>query len=164
MKIIALGSNIPFKNISPVEIIEAAYNTLANYDIKILKKSNIYQSEAYPNKSDPFFYNSALSIETKLKPIDLLDNILKIEKLFGRERKEKNSPRTLDIDIISYDNLILNEKNLKIPHPALHLRPFVILPIRDLDTNWKHPAFFKTVAQIIDKFEPKEINKVKKII
>ena len=89
MKIIALGSNIPFKNISPVEIIEAAYNTLANYNIKILKKSNMYQSEAYPNKSDPLFYNSVLSIETKLKPIDLLVNILKIEKLFGRERKEK---------------------------------------------------------------------------
>ena len=164
MKIIALGSNIPFKNKSPMEIIEAAYNTLANFNIKILKKSNIYLSEAYPNKSDPLFYNSALSIETTLQPIDLLDKILKIEKLFGRERKEKNSPRTLDIDIISYDNLILNEKNIKIPHPALHLRPFVILPIRDLDTNWKHPIFFETVTQIIDKFEPKEINKVKKLI
>ena len=164
MKIIALGSNIPFKNISPAEIIEEAYNILENYNIKILKKSNIYQSEAFPNKSDPLFYNSALSIETKLNPIDLLDNLLKIEKLFGRARKEKNSPRTLDIDIISYDNLILNEKNLKIPHPALHLRPFVILPIRDLDTNWKHPVFFKTVTQIIDKFKPKEINKVKKIL
>ena len=92
----------------------------------------------------------------------MLDNILKIEKLFGRERKEKNSPRTLDIDIISYDNLILNEKNLKIPHPALHLRPFVILPIRDLDTKLETSSFFKTVTQIIDKFEPKEINKVKK--
>ena len=78
MKIIALGSNIPFKNKSPMEIIEAAYNTLANYNIKILKKSNIYLSEAYPNKSDPLFYNSALSIETNLQPIDLLDKILKI--------------------------------------------------------------------------------------
>ena len=53
------------------------------------------------------------------------------------------------------------KKNIKIPHPALHLRPFVILPIRDIDTNWKHPIF-ETVTQIIDKFEPKEINKVKK--
>ena len=90
-----------------------------------------------------------MSIKTKLKPIDLLDNILKIEKLFGRERKERNSPRTLDIDIISYDNLILNEKNLKIPHPALHLRPFVILPIRDLDTNWKHPVFLKLSLKLL---------------
>ena len=164
MKIIALGSNLPFKNLSPVKIIDEAYRVLKKNNIKIIKKSHIYQSEAYPNNSDPLFYNSALSIKTTLQPIDLLDNILKIEKLFGRERKERNSPRTLDIDIISYDNLILNEKNLKIPHPNLHLRPFVILPIRDLDTNWKHPVFFKTVTQIIDKFEPKEINKVKKLI
>ena len=128
------------------------------------KKSHIYQSEAYPNKSDPLFYNSALSIETKLKPYELLENILKIEILFGRKRKEKNSPRTLDIDIISFDNLILNEKNLKIPHPACHLRPFVFLPIRDLDANWTHPVFSKTITQIIDKFDPNELNKVKKIL
>ena len=87
-----------------------------------------------------------------------------MKNYLGEKEKKKNSPRTLDIDIISYDNLILNEKNLKIPHPLAHLRPFVILPIRDLDTNWKHPVFFKTVTQIIDKFEPKEINKVKKIL
>ena len=158
MKIIALG-----KNLSPIEIIEKTYQILKNYDITIIKKSNIYQSEAYPNKSDPLFYNSALSIETKLKPYELLENILKIEKLFGRERKGKNYPRTLDIDIISLDNLILDEKNLKIPHPNLHLRPFVILPIRDINVNWKHPVFLKTVGQIIEKFEPDELNKVKKI-
>ena len=164
MKILALGSNLSFNNNTPEENINSAYQFIANNDIKILKRSHIYKSEAYPNKSDPLFCNSAISIETDLKPEELLNVILDIEKKFGRERKKKNNPRTLDIDIISYDNLILNEKNLKIPHPALHLRPFVILPIRDLDTNWKHPAFFKTVAQIIDKFEPKEINKVKKII
>ncbi len=163
MKIIALGSNITFKNLSPIEIIEKTYQILKNYNITIIKKSNIYQSEAYPNKSDPLFYNSALSIETKLKPYELLENILKIEKLFGRERKGKNYPRTLDIDIISLDNLILDEKNLKIPHPNLHLRPFVILPIRDINVNWKHPVFLKTVGQIIEKFEPDELNKVKKI-
>ncbi len=163
MKIIALGSNITFKNLSPIEIIEKTYQILKNYNITIIKKSNIYQSEAYPNKSDPLFYNSALSIETKLKPYELLENILKIEKLFGRERKGKNCPRTLDIDIISLDNLILDEKNLKIPHPNLHLRPFVILPIRDINVNWKHPVFLKTVGQIIEKFEPDELNKVKKI-
>ncbi len=163
MKIIALGSNIPFKNLLPTQILEKTYSILKNYNINIIKKSHIYQSEAYPNKSDPIFYNSALSIETKLKPYELLENILKIEKLFGRERKEKNSPRTLDIDIISLGNLILDEENLKIPHPALHLRPFVILPIRDININWKHPVLFETIGQIINKFETKELNKVKKI-
>ena len=164
MKIIALGSNIPFKNLLPTQILEKTYSILKNYNINIIKKSHIYQSEAYPNKSDPLFYNSALSIDTKLQPNELLKNILKIEKNFGRVRTKKNSPRTLDIDIISFDDLILNQSNLKIPHPSLHLRPFVILPIRDLDKNWKHPVFFKTITQFIDKFEPDELNKVKKIL
>ena len=62
MKIIALGSNLPYKKKSPIEIIESTYQTLKNYNIKIFKKSHIYQSEAYPNKSDPLFYNSALSL------------------------------------------------------------------------------------------------------
>ncbi len=164
MKIIALGSNIPFLDMSPIKIIEASYETLEKYSIQILKKSYIYQSEAFPNKSDPLFYNAALSVETNLHPNELLEIILKIEKIFGRERNERNSPRTLDIDIICFDNLVLNKKNLIIPHPALHLRPFVILPIRDLDTNWKHPVFLKTITEIIDKFEPNELNKVKKIL
>lgn len=164
MKIISFGSNLSFKNSLPIENIKAAYDILSDYNIKILNKSHIYQSEAYPNKSDPLFYNSALSIDTKLQPNELLKNILKIEKNFGRVRTKKNSPRTLDIDIISFDDLILNQSNLKIPHPSLHLRPFVILPIRDLDKNWKHPVFFKTITQFIDKFEPDELNKVKKIL
>ena len=83
MKIIALGSNIPFKSMLPIEILETTYKIMKNYNINIIKKSHIYQSEAYPNKSDPLFYNSALSIETKLTPYELLENILKIEKLFG---------------------------------------------------------------------------------
>jgi len=164
MKIIALGSNIPFKNILPIKILKKTYSILKNYNINVVKKSHIYQSEAYPNKSDPPFYNSALSIETKLQPHELLKNILEIEKTFGRERKEKNSPRTLDIDIISFDDLIINQKNLKIPHPSLHLRPFVLLPIRDLDMTWIHPVFYETIGEIIDKFEPNELNKVKKIL
>lgn len=163
MKILALGSNLKFNNNSPLENIESAYEYLERSNIKILQKSHIYQSEAYPNKSDPIFCNSAVSIETYLNPFDLLNKILEIEQLFGRVRKEKNNPRTLDIDIICYDNVILNQENLKIPHPFLQKRPFVFLPIRDLDENWKHPILSKTIDQIFKEFSMDELNKVKKI-
>ena len=76
MKILAFGSNLPFKNNSTKENIESAYKTLSQFNIDILKKSFFYQSEAYPNKSDPLFCNSAISIETDLSPHDLLLNIL----------------------------------------------------------------------------------------
>ena len=163
MKILALGSNLKFNNNSPLENIESAYEYLERSNIKILQKSHIYQSEAYPNKSDPIFCNSAVSIETNLNPFDLLNKILEIERLFGRVRKEKNNPRTLDIDIICYDNVILNQENLKIPHPFLQKRPFVFLPIRDLDENWIHPILLKTIDQICKEFSMDELNKVKKI-
>ena len=163
MKILALGSNLRYKNNSPIKNIELAYKCIEKFDIKIINKSYIYKSEPYPNKFDPFFFNSVISINTNLKPFELLKNILEIEKFFGRIRKKKNCPRTLDIDIICYDNLILKKEKLKIPHPLLHKRPFVILPMMDLDENWKHPVLFKTINQLIREFKPEELNKVKKI-
>lgn len=164
MKILAFGSNLPFKENSPKRNIETAYEMLQEYKIKILKRSHLYQTEAYPNKSDPLFCNSAVSIETRLQPRELLKVILEIEKKLGRERSKKNSPRTLDIDIICYDDLIIDEKNLKIPHPHMHQRPFVFLPINDLDNLWIHPVYLKTIKEIIKEFDNEVLNSVKKII
>jgi 2-amino-4-hydroxy-6-hydroxymethyldihydropteridine pyrophosphokinase len=87
---------------------------------------------------------------------------LKIEEKFGRERKVKNSPRTLDIDIICYDNLILNDENLQIPHPNIQDRLFVLMPICDLNENWKHPIHSKTALEFIKSFSEEQINKLKK--
>ena len=89
MKILALGSNLRYKNNSPIKNIELAYKCIEKFDIKIINKSNIYKSEPYPNKFDPFFFNSVISINTNLKPFELLKNILEIEKFFGRIRKKK---------------------------------------------------------------------------
>jgi len=162
MKILALGSNLPFGSNTPKQNLECVYDLLELEGIKILKKSKIYFSEAYPNKLDPLFCNSAIFIETNLKPFDLLNIVLKIEKKFGRERKVKNSPRTLDIDIICYDNLILNDENLQIPHPNIQDRLFVLMPICDLNENWKHPIHSKTALEFIKSFSEEQINKLKK--
>ena len=104
MKILALGSNLPFGNNSPEQNIKNAYEQIEDCNIKILKKSFIYKSVAYPNKNDPEFCNSAILIETDKDPQKLLETILNIEENFGRIRSVKNSPRTLDIDIISYED------------------------------------------------------------
>ena len=98
MKILALGSNLPLSSNTPKQNLESAYDLLEIDGIKILKKSKIYFSEAYPNKLDPLFCNSAISIETNLKPFDLLNIVLKIEKKFGRERKVKRFTRHSSIE------------------------------------------------------------------
>ena len=80
------------------------------------------------------------------------------------KEKEKNSPRTLDIDIICFDDLIINDDNLNIPHPNLHKRPFVFLPLRDLNKSWKHPVFLKTIDEFVKEFDPNELKSVKNFI
>jgi len=163
MKILAFGSNLPFKNNSPQDNIEKAYEVLSKNGIKILNKSSIYRSEAYPNKNDPEFRNSVVSIDTDLEPDVLLKIILKIEESFDRKRYVKNSPRTLDIDIICFDDIVLNEKNLIIPHPEIQNRLFVLLPIQEINKNWLHPVLTKSVTNIIKEFDQKALNTVKKI-
>lgn len=163
MKILAFGSNLPFKNNSPQDNIEKAYEVLSKNGIKILNKSSIYRSEAYPNKNDPEFCNSVVSVDTDLEPNVLLKIILKIEESFDRKRYVKNSPRTLDIDIICFDDIVLNEKNLIIPHPEMQNRLFVLLPIQEINKNWLHPVLSKSVTNIIKEFDQKALNTVKKI-
>ena len=163
MKILAFGSNLPFKNNSPQDNIEKAYEVLSKNGIKILNKSSIYRSEAYPNKNDPEFCNSVVSVDTDLEPVVLLKIILKIEESFDRKRYVKNSPRTLDIDIICFDDIVLNEKNLIIPHPEIQNRLFVLLPIQEINKNWLHPVLTKSVTNIIKEFDQKALNTVKKI-
>ena len=163
MKILAFGSNLPFKNNSPQDNIEKAYEVLSKNGIKILNKSSIYRSEAYPNKNDPEFCNSVVSVDTDLEPNILLKIILKIEASFDRKRYVKNSPRTLDIDIICFDDIVLNEKNLIIPHPEMQNRLFVLLPIQEINKNWLHPVLTKSVTNIIKEFDQKALNTVKKI-
>ena len=163
MKILAFGSNLPFKNNSPQDNIEKAYEVLSKNGIKILNKSSIYRSEAYPNKNDPEFCNSVVSVDTDLEPNVLLKIILKIEESFDRKRYVKNSPRTLDIDIICFDDIVLNEKNLIIPHPEIQNRLFVLLPIQEINKNWLHPVLTKSVTNIIKEFDQKALNTVKKI-
>jgi 2-amino-4-hydroxy-6-hydroxymethyldihydropteridine diphosphokinase len=168
MKILALGSNLKYQDNLPIDNIEKAYQQLENEGIEILKKSFFYESEAYPNNKDPKFINSAIIIETNLSAQVLLQKIFKIEKKFGRVRNQKNSPRTLDIDILDYDGQIINIKdkniNLGIPHKEIHNRLFVLLPIRDLSVGWLHPESKATIEDMIANFSQDQINKVKKII
>jgi len=168
MKILALGSNLKYQDNLPIDNIEKAYQQLESEGIEILKKSFFYESEAYPNNKDPKFINSAIIIKTNLPAQVLLQKIFKIEKNFGRVRNQKNSPRTLDIDILDYDGQIINIKdkniNLDIPHKEIHNRLFVLLPIRDLSVGWLHPESKATIEDMIANFSQDQINKVKKII
>jgi len=157
MILLSLGSNLPSKFGDSKNTILKCYEFFNNNDIKILKKSSFYETFAIPNKSDPKFVNSVISVETRFSPEQLIKYILKVEEKFDRKREQINAPRTCDIDIVDFNSKIINifNKNisLEIPHPRLEQRSFVLYPIREIDKNWKSPLSGKKIDQLIENLD-----------
>jgi 2-amino-4-hydroxy-6-hydroxymethyldihydropteridine diphosphokinase len=157
MILLSLGSNLPSKFGDSKKTLLKCYEFFNNSDVKILKKSSFYESVAIPNKSDPKFINSVISIETKFSPEELITYILSIEEKFDRKRAQVNAPRTCDIDIVDFNGEVINILNknisLEIPHPRLEKRSFVLYPIREIDKNWKSPLSGKYIDQLIENLD-----------
>lgn len=112
---------------------------MPRHGIEILAVSPFYRSEAWPNPADPPFVNAVAEVKTRLLPGQLLKALLAVEKAFGRVRKSRNEPRTLDLDLIDYGGLISDAEQLMLPHPRLHERAFVLRPLADIAPAWRHP-------------------------
>jgi len=115
----------------------------------ILKSSAIYETAAWGLTVQPDFLNSVIQISTRFDPFTLLDNLLHIETNLGRVRKEKWAPRTIDIDILFYNHLIIKCTELEIPHPFVHLRKFVLIPLTELNGDLVHPVLNLTISEIL---------------
>lgn len=116
---------------------------------KILKKSKIYKTAAWGKKDQNDFLNQALLIETDLVPEELLKKILDIEIQLGRIRNDPWGPRTIDIDILLYNDAIIDKENLKIPHPYLHLRNFNLVPLAEIYDEWLHPLLHQNASEML---------------
>ncbi len=145
--VLSLGSNLGNR----IDNIFLAIKLLNNANIKILKLSKFYETQPWGFNSQNWFINAACLVQTSLHPFDLLFTLQKIEKKLGRKQKTSTtySSRTIDLDIIFYENLIINSPDLTIPHPRLHLRNFVLYPLNDIVPNWKHPVLNLTVSQLL---------------
>ncbi|MEZ5082486.1 MAG: 2-amino-4-hydroxy-6-hydroxymethyldihydropteridine diphosphokinase [Bacteroidales bacterium] len=117
----------------------------------IIKKSSVYETAPWGFCTNEFFLNLVILIETNLSAHDLLDIILNIEQDLGRSRfGNKYQSRTIDIDILLMDDLVLNEPHLTIPHPRLHERLFTLIPLAEIAGKAIHPVFYKTINQLLD--------------
>lgn len=126
---IALGSNLQ----DPAQQITQAFLAIDALDeCKLLKQSSLYKTKPVGYDNQPDFINAAATVETSLSPQALLDAILKIEADFGRERPFPNAPRILDLDLLHYENEVIDSKKLTIPHPRMHQRAFVMLPLAEI--------------------------------
>jgi len=127
---------------------------------KVLRKSGLYNTAAWGKTDQPDFLNQVIIAETCLTASETMQTILSIEKTMGRVRTEKNAPRIIDIDILYFNKEIINEKDLIVPHPAIQLRRFVLVPLNELSPNFIHPLLYKTNHQLLlncaDKLDVKK--------
>jgi 2-amino-4-hydroxy-6-hydroxymethyldihydropteridine diphosphokinase len=136
---------------------------IEEYIGRVAAFSSVYETEPWGFLTKDEFLNMVVKVETELTPSGLLGRILMIESLLGRSRSEKQySSRLIDIDILLYEELVIDEVSLKIPHPLMHDRKFVLVPLNDIEPALIHPVFNQTISSLLDKCRDK--SKVKKII
>ena len=117
----------------------------------VILKSSLYQTASWGKQDQPDFINQVICVRTGLFPTELLKGILKIELELGRERVSKWGSRTIDIDILFYEDQILHEPDLTIPHPYLHQRRFGLVPLCEIAPQLIHPVFNTSVGQLLDE-------------
>jgi 2-amino-4-hydroxy-6-hydroxymethyldihydropteridine diphosphokinase len=150
--LVALGSNLPAEGqASPLDTLRAALGRLPAHGIRIERLSQFYTSPAWPPSDQPDYVNAVVSVATVLGPEALLAELLGIEREFGRTRSVPNAARTLDLDLIAYHDRVLRspDGSLELPHPRVAARGFVLLPLRDVAPDWRHPVNGRTVEELL---------------
>jgi 2-amino-4-hydroxy-6-hydroxymethyldihydropteridine diphosphokinase len=116
--------------------------------------SSIYETAPWGSSSMNWYLNQAVVVDTRLQPVELLNKVLSIEKELGRERGgHRYEDRIIDIDILFYENWVIDQPALKIPHPRLHERNFVLVPLVELVPDWQHPVLEKTVKELLSELD-----------
>ncbi len=132
-----------------LEYLQKAISLLEQRCGKIVQQSAIYETEPWGLLEQPAFLNQVIAIKTALLPEELMNHLLKIEELIGRVRTVKLGPRIIDLDILMYNQLIINSPTLQIPHPALPLRRFALTPLNEIAPELIHPVLQKTISTLL---------------
>ncbi len=177
--LLGLGANLPFGASAPRETLKAALEMLARSGLAGPARSKFYETEPVPRSDQPNFIKCVLSVTTDLPPLEVLSACQQTEQAFGRERNARWSARTLDIDILAYDNLVLpglrewhriadggpDQKmpTLVLPHPRVHRRAFVLVPLAELMPEWRHPLLDRTAIELLSGISHAERATVRQI-
>ena len=143
---ISMGSNLGNR----LSSLRKAILLLKKEGFNIIKTSDVFETPPFGVSNQPRFLNACLLIDTETNPADLLEKLKKIENEVGRVRRFRWGPREIDLDIIFYDEKVIDGPSLKVPHPHMHERPFVLIPLKQISPQWVHPILKKTVEQMTE--------------
>ena len=178
--LVAAGSNTPFGDFSPSSTIDRALKQLCDKAGEIRAVSRYFSTSAFPAGSGPDFVNAAFIWSTNLDPAEILEALHAVEADLGRVRRDRWGPRTLDLDLICVDDAVLPDKTtlsewidlpltdqlkktppeLLLPHPRLQDRAFVLVPLKEIAPNWRHPVLNLTIEQMHDALPQDAIDAV----
>lgn len=147
--LIAIGSNLPSPALGmPAQICERALRRLDSGDIHLCAISRFFESAPVPASDQPWYVNAVARVDTALSPADLLTRLHAVEQAFGRVRRQVNEARVLDLDLLDYNGQ-RNEGAPLLPHPRMAQRAFVLLPLRDVAPDWRHPVDGRSLDDLI---------------
>jgi 2-amino-4-hydroxy-6-hydroxymethyldihydropteridine diphosphokinase len=153
---IALGSNLG----DSLEILKSAIVTLNNTPRITVKSHSSWYQTAPVGPPQPDYINACAILEVTLEPEQLLATLLEIEIKFNRLRREKWGPRTLDLDLLLYDTLILKTATLTLPHPRMTERAFVLVPLAEIAADWVHPVTGNSIAELLQTTDGSGVEKI----
>jgi 2-amino-4-hydroxy-6-hydroxymethyldihydropteridine diphosphokinase len=156
MILVALGANLPSPvHGGPIETLTAALAEMSRQGIEILKASRWYETAPVPISDQPWYVNAVAAVASEFDPAALLTRLHRIEATFGRVRSVANAPRVLDLDLLSYEDRRSGGWPV-LPHPRVQERAFVLLPLRDVAPDWRHPVTGDTIGAMLGRIGPEQ--------
>ena len=157
MILLGLGANLPHPRWgAPERTLAAALRRLPAHGIRVVARSRWYDSAPDPPSAQPTYVNAVARIVTDGEPAAVLAALLAVEASLGRVRGARNAARTVDLDLLAHGGRAGSDPaaGLRLPHPRMHLRPFVLLPLAEVAPGWRHPALDRTVEEMIAALPP----------
>ena len=154
---LAIGSNLSgLNNETPIQNCNLVLDTIKK-ELSVKKKSSWYKSQPIPVSNQSWYVNGVIEVETEKDPLELLNFLIDLEKSFGRIRNKKNESRIIDLDIIDYNQKVLNiNDKLIIPHPRMNERAFVLLPLYEINPFWTHPITNENISDLVNNVKNKQ--------